>query len=160
MLRARQLGARIEGGLAQLRLLRNEANRAADRPCTVQRSLRTAQYLDAVDIDQLQWEKHGHFAEIRRYRRLVDRRIVVVIVRRADIEGAQGVVVAVSRYAWTFIDHAQPGNEPDEAVGVRNARLQQLIGRDGRYVVGHILDALRAPCRGDGDGFQGLVGGK
>ncbi len=64
LVRQRRLDTDINSEFVEVRFLRNVTDGATDRARSIQRSLRSPQHFDAVEIHQFQREEHRRFADI------------------------------------------------------------------------------------------------
>ncbi len=141
--------------IVEVGALGQDAHRARQRSRSEQRALRSAQELDALDVEQIGVDHRG--VADRRDRQLVDidrDRALQVGVVAVGGDAARGEVVEVLRRA---VEHharrlARHALEADDALG------GQLLLAEGGDADRHVLDALGTPGGGDNDVAAAVVG--
>ncbi len=142
------LGGHAERRVAGVRLVLDEAQRAAHGSGAVQRALRAAQHLDPRDVGKPQVGEHRRLIDIGGHRRR-EEVLEAAAAHRAGVDAAddEGVVGAVA--AHTAVGDDEPGHMVRDAGEVAHCEPLQVLAARHRDVDGDLEDGLLTPRRGD-----------
>src|ERR1700722_16536855 len=151
-LRIAEIRTQVAGDIVEIRTFRNEANGARQGTRSIQRTLRTAQHLDALDVIEWHGKENRRFTEICRY--WTHRYVLVDGAGRATTrsvrpETAKHKVIVACPSRRTLINVSEARHEL--AYVFERIDVTQLISRHDADVVGHILHRFDAPLRADDD---------
>ncbi len=155
-LRGVDLGCTFQG--FELGRVGNQFDRTAHRPCAVQRSLRSTQYLGAVEIEEVGVDDRA--AVQRHCGRRQGRLIEIEAYRRHGAAGGGQAAHLVLGLARTRRAQGDTGDGADEVLDRCDVLVGKIARAQGRHRDRRCLDGRLALFCGDDDLFQPGVFGR
>src|SRR5262249_26558372 len=126
IVRAGQVRGEVSGQLAQIGLVSNELDRAADGTGAVQRALGTAQDLHSPDIGQVVVDEQRDIIDVSRHQRYGQIRAEVTRALVRGVQAADDQVAVRAVRPGTQVGGHESGDHARETLQVLDARVLDL----------------------------------